>query len=126
MQVQLHESEQIVARGVSVTRWLVRIEDAWVPASDFPGARVERLDAEPGVVWHREVQLELPRGTPLLRVSSAPRAVSRTPLDYLERGGGTPRRTSRTQYRVGPGGTLEEEMPHSDTPSRSSSARKKP
>lgn len=115
--VELMEGEHVVPRGSARTHWLVRIRDGWVPAASVPGAHLESLDPEPGTVWTRRVLLQLPRGTLLLRVSSTPQLLDRSPLGFLQAGTRAPRRVTRTLHRVGRNGELAHE-PEADPRTR--------
>jgi hypothetical protein len=107
--VVVQDAEHIVTRGVASTTWYVRVNDAWVVAAKSEGANTESLDATPGTVWRRHVEMMLPRGTRLLRVESAPRPVQKSPLEYLEGSSAVGRKQRRVEYRVGPRGTLVRE-----------------
>ncbi|HLV67339.1 MAG TPA: hypothetical protein VKY73_16065 [Polyangiaceae bacterium] len=109
--VELVEGEHIVARGSVEVAWLVAVRDGWLPAARAPGARVQTLPSGPGTVWQRVVELELPRGTRLVRVESRPRSVQRTPLEHLQRGAGPARRVLRRSYQVGKGGAVRPQEP---------------
>ncbi|HLV67378.1 MAG TPA: hypothetical protein VKY73_16265 [Polyangiaceae bacterium] len=104
--VALVEGEHVVARGTVEVGWLLPVGDGWLPVARAPGARVQSLESGPGTVWQRVVELELPRGTRLVRVESRPRSVRRTPLEHLARGAGPARRVIRQAYEVGLRGTL--------------------
>lgn len=105
--VELVDEEHVVAHGTASTVWFVRVKDAWVPAAQVEGAVVEALDAGPGMVWRRRIELSLSRGTRVLRVESSPLTQRRSPLEYLERGAKKARKQHRVEYRVGPRSTLE-------------------
>lgn len=107
-QVELFESEIVAGRGRQQTHYLVRFNDGWVSAREHPGAKVESLDTAPGTVWERRIELELPRGTRLVRVVSSPLSEPRRePLDYLKGRPEKPRRrVRRTELSVGARGAL--------------------
>jgi len=111
-QVEVIDEERIVERGTGQVNWFVRLNDAWVHVSAWPGARSERLDAGAGTVWQSRTELALPRGTHLMRVESRPNPYAREdPLDYLTRGApAKSRRTRRTYYVVGRSGALTRVM----------------
>jgi hypothetical protein len=106
--VELIDEERIVERGTGQVNWFVRLNDAWVHVSTWPGARSERLDAGAGTVWQSRTELDLPRGARLMRVESRPSSyMPQSPLEYLTRG--TPsksRKTRRNYYLVGRSGAL--------------------
>jgi hypothetical protein len=104
--IALIEGEHIVERGSTETIWFVRSLERWVAAAELSGARVIRLEARPGTVWERRVELELPRGATLMRVDSSPYVRKASPLQYLSRTPGTSRRVRRAIFRVEAGGNL--------------------
>jgi hypothetical protein len=106
--VEVVDEESIVERGTGQVNWFVRLNDAWVHVSTWPGARQERLDAGAGTVWQSRTELDLPRGTRLMRVESRPSTYAReSPLEYLTRGAPSKRRkTRRNYYLVGRSGAL--------------------
>ena len=107
--VELIDEERIVPRGTAQVNWFVRLNDGWVHVSTWPGARSERLAAGAGTVWQSRTELDLPRGSRLMRVESRPDIYSReSPLDYLTRGAPSKtRKLRRTYYRVGRQGELQ-------------------
>ncbi|HEY3496932.1 MAG TPA: hypothetical protein VGK73_19670 [Polyangiaceae bacterium] len=106
--VELVEEEYVASRGSAEITWRVQKNDGWVRPAGVPGARSERLERGAGVVWRTRIELELPRGTRLLRVESRPDARPASTLAHLTGGGrGSRRRTLRVEYRVGAGGALE-------------------
>jgi hypothetical protein len=97
--VEVIDEERIVARGTGQVNWFVRQNDAWVHVSAWPGARSERLNASAGTVWQSRTELDLPRGTRLMRVESRPSNYAReTPLEYLTRGAPSKSRQLRRNY----------------------------
>jgi hypothetical protein len=106
--VEVIDEERIVPRGTAQVNWFVRMNDGWVHVSAWPGAFSERLDAGAGTVWQSRTELELPRGTHLMRVESRPSAYAREdPLGYLTRGAPSKsRKTRRSYYVVGRAGEL--------------------
>lgn len=106
--VEVIDEERIVERGTAQVNWFVRLNDAWVHASSWPGARSERLAAGAGTVWQSRTELDLPRGARLMRVESRPDRYARdSPLEYLTRGAPSKsRRLRRTYYRIGRHGDL--------------------
>ena len=81
--VTLIEEEIVMAGGAATVKWFVGHNDGWVRAQSYPGARVERLDRGPKIVWRTRVTLELVRGTPLTRVEMRPDTRRRTALEHL-------------------------------------------
>jgi hypothetical protein len=108
--VEVIDEERIVPRGTAQVNWFVRLNDAWVHVSTFPGARSERLEAGAGTVWQSRTEIELPRGARLLRVESRPNSYGHeSPLDYLTRGAPSKsRKVRRSYYLVGRSGDLIE------------------
>jgi hypothetical protein len=104
--VEVVDEEQIVPHGSAGTTWWVRVHDAWSAAAALPGASVTSLDPGPGTVWRRQIELNLPRGTRLLRVESAPLVERRTPLEYLARKPTAARKVRKTEFWAGPGWRL--------------------
>jgi hypothetical protein len=106
--VELVDEEYVAPRGTAEVHWFVRVNDAWLHAARFPGAREERLDPGPGVVYRTRMLLEVHAGTRLLRVESKPGAPRReTILEHLRRGPSLPpRRTLRRVYQVDSRGRL--------------------
>lgn len=106
--VEVIDEERIVPRGTAQVNWFVRLNDAWVHVSAWPGARSERLDAGAGTVWQSRTEIQVPRGARLLRVESRPNDYAReSPLDYLTRGAPSKsRRVRRNYYLVGRSGDL--------------------
>ncbi len=106
--VEVIDEERIVPRGTAQVNWFVRLNDAWVHVSTFPGARSERLEAGAGTVWQSRTEIELPRGARLMRVESRPNSyASESPLEYLTRGApAKSRKVRRTYYFVGRTGDL--------------------
>jgi hypothetical protein len=111
--VEVVDEERIVERGTAQVNWFVRQNDGWLHVSAWPGARSERLDAGAGTVWQSRTELDVPRGTRLMRVESRPSVYARgEPLDYLTRGAPSKsRKTRRNYYAVGRAGAL---LPASD------------
>jgi hypothetical protein len=84
--IELHSSETVTLRGVRRITWHVRQVDAWVSASDVPGAQLADQERKPGVVWARQLLLQLPVGAELMCVESRPKpVVARDPMTYLSR-----------------------------------------
>lgn len=109
--IVLTEEECVAPRGTTAVHWYVRVGDSWRAAGKVEGARVE-LDKNPGpgVVWRRHTHIELPRGTRVLRVASAPRELTRSPIEHLTRTRSSPRRTRERLYSIGPHGELVPEV----------------
>lgn len=105
--IELTEGEYIAERGKRKLTWLIRLNDAWVHVSEWPGAEVEQCQATSGVVWENLTRLVVPFGTRLTRVESRPAPyVRRDALDYLSRGPDPGRRVFRSEFRVGARGEL--------------------
>jgi hypothetical protein len=106
---ELESLEAVVPGGVRRVTWLIQRDQDWLLVSEFPGAEVEQREGGPGVVWRRSVKLELPPGSKLARVESAPRrAAAKDPLAYLfGPEGNRDRETRRSFFIVSPGGKLE-------------------
>jgi hypothetical protein len=82
--IELVEEEVVVEHGTRRVVWFVRHADAWEHASAWPGTVTTQRDAGPGTVWERVLELEVPIGTPLMRVETRPApAPPRNALDYL-------------------------------------------
>jgi len=103
--------EEVVVRGAQrTTTWLVPHHDGTLRPQRHPSARIEQLERGTGVVWRTRIELTLPRGALLTRVHSRPSERRRSALEHLTSGAtGTARQTTRTRFRVGPGGVLVEE-----------------
>ncbi|HKO48021.1 MAG TPA: hypothetical protein VJV79_09875 [Polyangiaceae bacterium] len=106
--VEVIDEERIVARGTAQVNWFVRLNDAWVHVSAWPGARSERLNAGAGTVWQSRTEIDVPRGARLMRVESRPSGYAReSPLEYLTRGAPSKsRKLRRNYYFVGRQGDL--------------------
>ncbi|HYQ41342.1 MAG TPA: hypothetical protein VER11_05230 [Polyangiaceae bacterium] len=99
--VEVIDEERIVPRGTAQVNWFVRLNDAWVHVSEWPGARSERLEAGAGTVWQSRTEIQVPRGARLMRVESRPRSYAReSPLEYLTRGAPSKSRKVRRNYYV--------------------------
>ena len=107
--IELVGGERVVERGTSEVTWWVRRGRAWLNASEWPGAELERLEAGPGTIWETRIELELPAGSILLRVESRPGArVRRDAMDWLRSAArGASRAVRRSYFRVGRSGELE-------------------
>ena len=88
--VHLVDEATVVARGQRLRVWFLGQNDGWVRAHEHPNAELEEAFAErrdrscpPGTIWRREIELTLPRGTPLLSRVSTPLVEAFAPLDYL-------------------------------------------
>lgn len=106
--VELIDEERIVERGTAQVNWFVRLNDAWVHVSTWPGARSERLPAGAGTVWQSRTEIDVARGARLMRVESRPSGYAReSPLEYLTRGAPSKsRKVRRNYYLVGRLGDL--------------------
>src|SRR3954447_137121 len=97
--VELVDEERIVPRGTAQVNWFVRLNDAWVHVSAWPGARSERLNAGAGTGWPSRTEIEVPRAARMMRVESRPSSYAReSPLDYLTRGAPSKSRKLRRNY----------------------------
>ncbi len=107
--VEVLESESIVAGGTQKISWRLLKDKVWIAVSDAPGAIVESLDAGPGTVWERRIELSLELGSVLERTVSRPvPRRAKDALSYLERDTrGSAVRVSRARYRVAARGRLE-------------------
>ena len=88
--VHLVDEATVVARGERLRVWFLGLNDACVRAKDHPDAQLEEAFSErrdkscpPGTIWRREIELLLPRGTPLLSRVTTPLVETFAPLDYL-------------------------------------------
>lgn len=106
MRVILEDSEFVVPHGARETTWFVRVRDAWVAAHATEGAVSERLEAGPGTVWRRRLELDLPAGARLMRVESSPNLQRKTPLEYLAGGSKSGRKVLRREFLVTAKGEL--------------------
>lgn len=105
--IELNEGEYVAERGKRKLTWLVRLNDAWVHVSEWPGAEVERCQARSGVVWENLTRLVVPVGARLTRVESRPMPyVQRDALDYLRRSPAAATRTNKQEFQVSRGGEL--------------------
>jgi hypothetical protein len=106
--VEVTEGEYVAPRGRHEVTWLVRLNDAWVHVSKWPGAEVERCQTKSGMVWENLTRLLVQPGTQLQRIDSRPAPyVERDALDYLKRApSGPSRRVIRQAYSVGKRGDL--------------------
>ena len=99
--IEVIDEERIAPRGTAQVNWFVRLNDAWVHVSTWPGARSERLDAGAGTVWQSRTELSVERGARLMRVESRPNNyVRESPLEYLTRGAPSKSRRVRRSYYV--------------------------
>jgi hypothetical protein len=105
--VVLVNEEFVGERGSVKVAWLVKYNDGFVAAAELPGARSERLDAGPRVVWRTRIDVELARGTEVVRVETRPGAARGSTLDHLT-GGARPTRPRilRTRFVVAARGEL--------------------
>ena len=108
----LIDEEFVAGRGSVAVVWLVERNRGWMRAASAPGARSERLAAGPGTVWRSRIEIELARGTRLVRVETRPGARSASTLEHLvgSRARST-RRVTRTPYRVARAGALAPDPP---------------
>ncbi len=107
VQIELTEGEYIAPRGKTQLTWLIRLNDAWVHITEWPGAEVERCQTRSGMVWQNLTRLTVPPGARLTRVESRPAPYAkRDALDYLKRAPDVAKRVSRQQFRVGMRGDL--------------------
>lgn len=106
--VRVLAGEYVVAHGTSTAAWSVHSAGRWVSVGKFPGVTREPVSAGPGTVWQALFELEVPEGSWLLRIDTAPAPRHHPdPFRYLEREvrGGEKRITQR-YYRVGRRGQL--------------------
>jgi hypothetical protein len=106
VRIIVEDSEHVVPHGARETTWFVRVRDAWVAAHATTGAVCERLEAGPGTVWRQRIELDLPVGTRLMRVESAPNLQRKTPLQYLAGGPASARKVLRREFQVTTKGEL--------------------
>jgi hypothetical protein len=107
--VELIDEESVVDHGTRRVTWFVRVGDTWQRCASVAGAKLEQLSAGPGTVWQTRIELELPRGTAVMRRVLSPTAPRpRDALSYLTRQASTTsQRVSHTYYKVRRRGTLE-------------------
>ena len=107
--IELAEHESVTDRGTRRVFWRVKRGDGWVASSDWPGAVRTAVDPRPGTVWEYRIELELPTGTLLERIESAPKEPTRRDaLDYLsEERVRAQRSVRRSRFRVGARGTVD-------------------
>ncbi len=115
--VSLIDEEFVSGRGNVKVVWLVAHNDGWKPASQSIGARSERLKTGPGIVWRSRIEIELTRGSRVMRVETRPGPSRGSTLEHLTGGAKTGRlRVVRTRFAVGPRGVLTPEpRPPRDT-----------
>ena len=105
--IELTEGEYVTARGKSKVTWLVKLNDAWVHVSEWPGVEVERCQTKPGMVWQNLTRLAVTPGAQLTRVESRPAPYAkRDALGYMKAAPQVPTRTIRQEFRVGQRGDL--------------------
>jgi hypothetical protein len=105
--IELTEGEYVAERGKRELTWLIRVNDAWVHISKWPGAEVARRELKSGMVWENRTTLLVPPGARLTRIESRPAPYTRRDaLDYLRRGPAPQRRVIRQEFRVGARGAL--------------------
>jgi len=105
--VVLVNEEFVGERGPVKVVWLVQHNDGFVPAWESPGARSERQDAGPRVVWRSRVELELERGTAVVRVETRSGASRSSTLAHLTGVAKSSRpEVVRTRFVVGRRGDL--------------------
>lgn len=107
VRVVLIDEELVAERGNKRIVWLVAQNDGFVAAALSAGARSERFDAGPGVVWRSRIELELERGSTVIRVETRPSAARGSTLAHLTGSAKQKRpRLVRTRFVVGPRGEL--------------------
>jgi hypothetical protein len=110
--IELREGEYIAPRGTCKITWLIRLNDAWVHVTEWPGVEVERCETKSGVVWENRTRLMVLPGARLTRVESRPAPYrARDALDYLRRSPNAERRVLRQEFRVGKRGDLLRNVP---------------
>jgi hypothetical protein len=107
--IELVGGERVVDRGTSEVTWWVRRGRSWVNAGEWPGARLEQLEAGPGTIWQTRIELALVAGSVLLKVESRPGVrVRRDAMDWLKSDArGAARALRKSYFRVGRSGELE-------------------
>ncbi len=84
VEIELREYERVVSRGTHRETWRVQVEDEALSACAWPGARMESLDRQRGVVWERSITLSLPVGSIVELVIRTPMTQQRaSALDHL-------------------------------------------
>src|SRR4051812_26315904 len=84
IEIALSCFEVVAERGVRRVAWYVAERERWVPVASVTGARIQNADSSPGVVWRRQVFLQIVPGTKLMRIESQPdRGRTSDPLAYL-------------------------------------------
>ena len=107
--VVLTEEEVVLRGGAATIAWLVPQADGFVRPQRHPSARAEQLERGAGVVWRTQITLTLPRGAEVTRIVVRPSERRRSALEHLTGGTRGPgRTTTRTRFRIGPGGVLVE------------------
>ena len=107
LMIELTEGEYIAARGKTNVTWLIKLNDAWVHITEWPGAEVERCQTKSGMVWQNLTRLSVPAGAQLTRVESRPAVYAqKDALDYLKGAPQVARRILRQEFRVGVRGDL--------------------
>lgn len=108
VKICLHEGVRVEGAGHVKTTWTIKQGEEWILASQYPGAQTEMMDAGPGTVWERYLELEVPVGALVVRTNSAPgQGPRRDVLSYLTRETReVARRVVRQFYRVAPNGDL--------------------
>jgi len=107
VKIELTEGEYVAARGKTAVTWLIKLNDAWVHVSEWPGAEVERCQTKSGMVWQNLTRLTVPSGAQLTRVESRPAPYAqRDALDYMKSAPKVARRVFRQEFRVGVRGDL--------------------
>jgi len=107
--VEFEIFESVTRGGVRRVTWHVASEDDWLSVTQVPGALLEHQDRTAGVIWRRQVLVQIPIGTRLMRVESMPdrAAPEDDPMAYLwQTRRGVGRKVKRNYFRVGPGGKL--------------------
>jgi hypothetical protein len=105
--LELTEGEYVAARGRSTVTWLIRLNDAWVHISEWPGAEVERRETPSGTVWENLTRLQVLPGARLTRVENRPAPYAKQDaLAHLTRGARPQRKVARQEFRVGKRGEL--------------------
>jgi hypothetical protein len=107
-EIEIEAFEAVADGGTRRVSWHVAQGERWLPAANYPGARVELEDRRPGVVWRRRVTLSLPTGARLMRIESQPgSSVQRDPLAYLWKAArSAQQKQQRSYFSVGPQGRL--------------------
>jgi hypothetical protein len=109
MEIALSCFEVVAQRGVRRVAWYIAERERWVPVASITGARIQNADSSPGVVWRRQVCVDIVPGTKLMRIESQPdKSRMSDPLAYLSKQDrGAKQHVVRRYFRVSKAGGLE-------------------